>query len=45
LEDQLRTALGTKVRIQRTGAGGTMEISFYSTDDLTRLVDVILGAR
>jgi ParB family chromosome partitioning protein len=45
LEDQLRTALGTKVRIQRSGAGGTVEISFYSSDDLTRLADVILGAR
>ena len=45
LEDQLRTALGTKVRIQRNGAGGTVEISFYSSDDLTRLADVILGAR
>jgi ParB family chromosome partitioning protein len=45
LEDQLRTALGTKVRIQRNGAGGTVEISFYSSDDLTRLADIILGAR
>ena len=45
LEDQLRTALGTKVRIQRHGAVGTVEISFYSSDDLTRLADVILGAR
>ncbi len=45
LEDQLRMALGTKVRIQRNGAGGTVEISFYSSDDLTRLADVILGAR
>lgn len=44
LEDQLRTALGTKVLIQRNGAGGTVEISFYSSDDLTRLADVILGA-
>jgi hypothetical protein len=45
MEDQLRTALGTKVRIQRNGAGGIVEISFYSSDDLTRLADVILGAR
>jgi ParB family transcriptional regulator, chromosome partitioning protein len=45
LEDQLRMALGTKVRIQRNGAGGTVEISFFSGDDLTRLADVILGAR
>jgi len=45
MEDQLRMVLGTKVRIQRNGAGGTLEISFYSSDDLTRLADVILGAR
>ena len=45
MEDQLRMVLGTKVRIQRNGAGGTVEISFYSSDDLTRLADVILGAR
>jgi ParB family chromosome partitioning protein len=45
LEDQLRTALGTKVRIARDGAGGTLEISFFSGDDLTRIADVILGSR
>jgi len=45
LEDQLRTALGTKVRILRDGAGGTLEISFFSGDDLTRIADVILGSR
>jgi ParB family chromosome partitioning protein len=45
LEDRLRTALGTKVRIQRAGAGGTVELSFFSADDLTRLVELILGGR
>jgi ParB family transcriptional regulator, chromosome partitioning protein len=45
LEDQLRTSLGTKVRIVRSGAGGTLEISFFSGEDLTRIIDLILGAR
>lgn len=45
LEDRLRTALGTKVRIQRSGAAGTVEISFYSADDLTRIADLVLGGR
>lgn len=42
LEDQLRTTLGTKVRIMRDGRGGTLQISFFSADDLTRIADVIL---
>jgi ParB family chromosome partitioning protein len=45
LEDQLRTSLGTKIRIVRSGAGGTLEISFFSGEDLTRIIDLILGAR
>jgi ParB family chromosome partitioning protein len=45
LEDQLRVALGTKVRIVRNGAGGTLEISFFSAEDLTRLLELIVGPR
>lgn len=43
LEDQLRLALGTKVRILRQGKGGTLEIIFFSSDDLDRITEVILG--
>ena len=43
LEDQLRTTLGTRVRIVRDGTGGTLQISFFSGDDLTRIADIILG--
>ncbi len=43
LEDRLRGVLGTKVRIARRGKGGTVEIEFYSDEDLDRLLD-ILGA-
>ncbi len=45
LEEQLRVALGTKVRIVRNGKGGILEISFFSDEDLTRLVEAIAGPR
>ncbi len=45
LEDQLRGFLGTKVRIVRNGKGGSLEISFFSNEDLTRLVELIVGSR
>jgi ParB family chromosome partitioning protein len=45
LEDRLRIALGTKVRIQRHGEAGSIEIAFFSADDLTRIVDLVLGGR
>jgi len=38
-EDRLRFALGTKVRIVRRGAGGTLEIAFASEDELNRIYD------
>ncbi len=46
LEDQIRSTLGTKVRIVREGAGGgTIHISFFSADELTRVVEAIVGTR
>lgn len=45
LEERLRIRLGTKVRIVRSGRGGALEISFYSDEDLTRLVDQIADGR
>ena len=42
-EDALRQALGTKVRIVRKGAGGTIEVEFYSMEDLDRIYEVIRG--
>ena len=38
LEDRLRDALGTKVRVARRGKGGTVEIEFYSNEDLDRIL-------
>lgn len=40
-EERLRFALGTKVRIVRRGAGGTLEVSFTSEDELNRLYEFI----
>ncbi len=45
LEDQLRSTLGTKVRIVREGAGGTIQVSYFSADELTRIVEAIVGTR
>ena len=45
LEDQLRSTLGTKVRIVRDGAGGTIHISCFTADELTRVVEAIVGTR
>lgn len=44
LEDQLRTTLGTKVRIVADGKGGTLHIAYFSSDDLSRIADIILGS-
>lgn len=42
-EEQLRNALGTKVRIRSEGGRGRLEIEFYSEDDLDRIVEFIVG--
>jgi ParB family chromosome partitioning protein len=45
-EDRLRRALGTRVHIARKGKGGTLEISFYSEEELGRIYEILLrGAR
>ena len=38
-EDQLKLALGTRVRIVRRAVGGTIEITFNSEDELQRLYE------
>jgi ParB family chromosome partitioning protein len=40
-EDRLRFALGTKVRIARRGAGGTIEVDFSSETELNRLYEYL----
>jgi ParB family transcriptional regulator, chromosome partitioning protein len=45
-QEDLRRYLQTDVRIARgEGGRGRIEIAFYSTDDLDRLLDLLLGAR
>lgn len=42
-EDALRQALGTKVQICKKGKGGTIQVQFYSMEDLERIYERILG--
>ena len=44
LEDELRRRLQTDVRIRLSGPErGAIEVSFYSADDLERVLDLVLG--
>jgi ParB family chromosome partitioning protein len=44
LEDELRRRLQTDVKIKLSGPErGTMEVAFYSADDLERVLDIVLG--
>jgi ParB family chromosome partitioning protein len=43
LEDELRRRLKTDVFVARRGKGGRITVSFYSNDDLARLLELILG--
>lgn len=45
LEKRLREALGAKARIVRRGEGGTVEIEFYSEEDLDRLLEMLGAGR
>ncbi len=39
IEERLRSLLGTQVRVTSSGKGGRIEISFYSDDDLDRILE------
>ncbi len=41
LETSLQQSLGTKVRIKHHNPGGTIEITYYSTEDLERILDIV----
>lgn len=43
LEEESSRRLGTKVRILPKGQGGTLEITYYSAEDLERVLERILG--
>jgi len=44
LEDKLRSVLGTQVKIRSASKGGKIEVSYYSEDELERLIDLMLGS-
>jgi len=43
VEEDLRNALGTKVRLARSRRGGRIVIEYYSDDELGRLYDRLIG--
>ncbi len=43
LQDNLRRYLGTKVLIRQRGKKGKIQIEYYSTEELDRIVETILG--
>jgi ParB family chromosome partitioning protein len=43
LQDTLRRHLATKVRIAAKGKKGKIEIEYYSSEDLERIIETILG--
>ena len=43
VQEQLRKHLGTKVAIRPKKRGGELTVTYYSDEDLTRIVDVILS--
>jgi hypothetical protein len=43
LVDILRSRLQTQVRLRGSASRGRIEIDFVGADELTRLVDLILG--
>jgi ParB family chromosome partitioning protein len=45
VEEDLRRALGTKVRLARSRRGGRIVIEFYGDDELARIYDRLVGAQ
>ena len=43
VEEDLRRALGTKVRLARSRRGGRIVIEFYSDEELGRLYERLMG--
>jgi len=43
LESRLRDRLATKVSVKNKSKGGTIEIEYYSSDELERIIALLLG--
>ena len=41
IEDELIETLGTKVKLKSSKTGGVIEISYFSDDDLERIIDLL----
>ncbi len=41
VEEELKSVLGTKVNINKTGNKGSIEIEYYSKDELERLIEML----
>jgi ParB family chromosome partitioning protein len=41
LEDKLRSVFGTQVRIRPSSRGGKIEVSYYSEEDLERIIELL----
>ena len=41
MEDRLRTILGSRVNIRPAGEGGKIEIAYFSSEDLDRLLNIL----
>lgn len=44
-ESRLREKLGTQVKIRTRKGGGSIEVAFYSAEDLERLMDILDGIK
>ena len=45
IEEQLREALGTKVKVQKEGQGGKLTINYYSSEELQGIIDKLTKAK
>jgi ParB family chromosome partitioning protein len=43
VEEELRRALGTKVRVARTRRGGRIVIEYFGDDELARIYQRLVG--
>ena len=43
IEDRLRGVLGTKVKVQDKKGKGRIEVEYYSTEELNRILEIIAG--
>jgi len=45
IQESLQKALGTRVKLQTRAKGGRLQIEYYSNEDLSRLIELLLRAK